>query len=874
MKRSMANKTVLFGCAAACLGMAAAGSFLLIGGGMSARAEDGTAATATTVEFDGVGTTGVYSLEHYAGFEGTYWILDTAASTVTEGTAGRRLGSSASDNRDVTITLSVDSAIATTAQLRLWAEFYDANSAASSIQVNGKFIDASGTVQDAATEVNFFAINGVENVWLPTAIPVTLNEGVNTIVLDMKASYNAWMEGFEIVKSNAVLSSDGVAVQIRPQDALSYAGSPTINSTSWGKETADAPASAEYSVYAQEAGYYTFTLGVEAGNENANKGYLKAGDGEAQSLAFDTSLGWGNVSTNNTVTVYLQQGENTIEIGQDVTGGSANWWLKSLSVAYRTVCGITVDTSGAKLQYNPWDTVDTSGIKVSYYDTEDPSNNKTLENSDVKFTLPKLSEKKKDYTVQVSYTNEDAFVCHAQYTVSTVENILPVESDTFRFDGESTGLLPLIGEDGHVGFSTTGNGIAWMSDRMSDPIRYKLGSGASDDRQLTMTFLIDATEAGRAIFTLYGETYAQATSQATVTVNNTQIFNGDLYSVAVAGAMAFDVELNEGENTVVIATQDHYDLWLNGFAVDPAPEATLEVDTSNAQLNYVPYETLDLSGLTATYRYNETVIELDYDDLTIDTSLVDMTEKAEYTVTVSYTYEGIEAQKTIAVTVSGEGKAREAQTIAYDGTETGRLPFFSQDAKVGMAPNGETQQMYWIHGKLEEDIYGDGFVVGNSADTKRAVTFTWKLDSSVAGEVTFSIFGEVYASTNAAILIVNGSQKVIDPYQLMTDGELALQIALHEGENEISLVFGDNYDAWLHGYSFGAVQSDPVDPGDSADPDGSDDSAGSDDSTDTEGPEKSNEPNILGWLIPVIVVAVLVVAGGVVAIVVVKKRKK
>ena len=81
------NKSILaLGVAFCAAGIAAVVSAGIVNG----SAEAGSVKTATTIEFNGY-STGVYAFEHYAGFDGTYWILDSAASTVTTGAAGRQL---------------------------------------------------------------------------------------------------------------------------------------------------------------------------------------------------------------------------------------------------------------------------------------------------------------------------------------------------------------------------------------------------------------------------------------------------------------------------------------------------------------------------------------------------------------------------------------------------------------------------------------------------------------------------------------------------------------------------------------------------------------------------------------------------------------
>ena len=848
-----------------------------------ASAEEGTEKDATAIEYGG-GSTGVYSLEHYAGFEGTYWILDNNAATVTAGTPGRRLGSGTGNNRDVTITLKVNSTLESGAQayLRLYAQFYETGSTAT-VTVNGTNIRDDGGV------TNLYTYNGNRtstSETIPTSIPVTLQNGENTIVLDMQNDYNAWMEGFEIAEQNAVVST-AREVSVAPYTALEYINSPQINNTAWGGEFSDAEyKAAKYAVYVEDAGAYRLNVQVEAGDAAKNRGQILLDGNKVHTedyYAFSTESGWGTPH-DNVMSVELTEGLHTLEIRAcNVESAGNNIWIKG--IVFTPAAYITVDASAAKTTgYNPYDTVDTTGVVVTFVDAENEINEPVTEG--VSFDPPALTGVA-SYPVEVVYTR-DGVQYFAEYTVSTTGEMQARDAKAYDYDGTDSGQIPLYGPEQYVGFSSadSASGIVWINKLLDSPlVGWEIGSGRDDGRQLTMTFVLNVAEASDVIFTLYGNTdYGNETADdVVVKLGEDTIYEGALHDTAeVRGVNVFEVSLAEGANTLTVEFQTGYNAWLQAFSVAPVPEATLTLDTSDVKTTYIYEEELDLSGLTATFNYDGAQTPLAFEDLTIDSTAFNNQTTGSYVIQVSYTDANeVTATGQFSVTVTGDGRATEASEVSYDGTGFGEdemIPFFGEGAAAGLG--GTEGSMYWIGviaSDNDPDRYPSRYEIGSQSGDGRRLVITFKINSSVAGNVTLNLYGRFYAAgSSRAKLSVNDNDTQLVLFEMMNTDDLAvvpIEFAVAEGVNTITLTFNTGYDGWMRGWTLSDVET-PSDPGENPGGDPGEDPGENPGEDPGETPEAPAGGGMNGGAIASIVIAaVVVVAGVIVAVVLVRKKK-
>ena len=808
---------------------------------VTVSAEEGSAKTATAIEYDGYAT-GVYALEHYAGFEGTYWILDAAASTATTGTAGRRLGSGTNDGRDVTMTIVVNSSMAANTCLRLYAEFYEDAGSSAVVTVNGANI--TGTAEQT---VSLFGYNKIKNVALPTEIPVSLVAGTNTISIDMPQGYNAWMESFQI---GDITKIDADAeTSIATHTANAFYNTPEVYVNSWGGAFKDvAYKAAEYDIYVEEDSEYRITLGVEAGNTNENYGQILV-DGNpihTEEYVEYALASWGTVS-DNVFKTELTAGKHTITVKACNKGYDAsletqtswcNLWVKKLSVKKIQAKELELNTTNAKFTYNPYDEVDVSGVTAKLIDQENSTETDVTAN--LSFDKPTLSEKKQ-YTVTARYT-ENGKTYEATYSVNVTGEMTEKTAQTIKYSGVTTGTLPLYGADRYVSFSksdeTATGGIAWINNALSSPYSnaYEIGNGG-ENRQADMIFSIDAEEAGKVNFSLFGKMTYNDTTAIVVTLNGTELYNGSAKAAAKDDAGAtFTLDLVKGENTLTLSFGKNYIAWLKGFEVAPVPVATLTLDKTNVKTQYGYFETLDLTGLTATAAYDGTDYTLAYSNLAIDSSAFDNTVAGTYTINVSYELtEGVTATESFTVTVSGQGYEREAQSFDYTGTATSLLPLFSADSKIGLS--GTADKMYWILPKDPQDLYPSAYEIGSSASDGRKLTLTLLFDSTVEGKVTLTLYGKFYAESSSNVKVsVNDDDQTVSLYGVMsTDGSgrnyATIDINVTTGENLVTIAFGTGYDGWMQAVSLGAVQADePLTPPETSEDPGTSDtpSSGSD----------------------------------------------
>lgn len=550
--------------------------------------------TAVTVSYAGE-YTGTYGIQAYAGLSGNAWIAGSQVIFCNYGAASHSLGNNTGDaeggRKALSVTLSVDAQEAGQAYVFLFVETTDGQ----------KF---SVTVNDGEPQsVELYDTFGLTaERTLPTrpcAFAVSLNAGINTIVIKTADDYTCWFHTFAI---SPVIDPVLVASEQKQTFPIAswkeFGGDLTVQTEAIGLNAFDNAADygktgyAVYDIYAKEAGTYTFGMYAMAGNTLANRAKLTLNNSVLQFdgkeyYSFDTSAAWGG-DTWNYITLALHEGNNTLKIEnsltrvnadktQEVADGTegsvlvSNWWMHTLSLEKRAKYYLKVDTSGAVTSYNPKREVKTEGIKVSVYEGE------TLLKE---LTASEYETSVSGNDVTVTYTGSDYVgVQSASYSVSRTTEGLPYEGKEVVFDGEnSTGKLSYYM---YAAIKGEGTGVCegrlfWVMDAQPAGDGYIFGSGGvgtSENRQMTLTLRIQNNgEAGTYLFRSYVNSNNYEYNGIQIKIND-----GEYISVNMNGPkqgedllpFVYALDLQTGENTVELKLCDQYSAWFETFEIAP-----------------------------------------------------------------------------------------------------------------------------------------------------------------------------------------------------------------------------------------------------------------------------------------------------------------
>ena len=158
----------------------------------SAMNTDQFSSEAVTVDYNG-GTSKRYGLQAYAGISGPLWVTGDAAVCVEEGAGSHKVGSNHGDGRNgLTFTFKVNSSVSGNYFLGIHGLFNEHSGC--SVTVNGGEA-VSCNLAETRAQIWNDSVGG--------AVPVTLAEGLNTIVLVMQNDYTCWASSFYITDNVA-----------------------------------------------------------------------------------------------------------------------------------------------------------------------------------------------------------------------------------------------------------------------------------------------------------------------------------------------------------------------------------------------------------------------------------------------------------------------------------------------------------------------------------------------------------------------------------------------------------------------------------------------------------------------------------------------
>lgn len=549
--------------------------------------------SAVTVSY-GNAFTGKYGMQAFAGLSGAAWIIGDPSDFVDVGAGSHPIGSNASEGRsELVMTLSVNSSEAASAYLFLYMETAVVNEPLE-MTLNG------GEPQTVSLYGDAYGANfGKAYPVRPHAIPVTLNVGVNTIVLKTGTNYTGWYHSFAFAPTadliQAPVGTDTFIYGI--SSWKEFGGDMTVNADSIGLNAFDDAANygktgyALYHIYAKEAGTYTLGMQAQAGADLANRVKLTLNDTVLQFDGKDyysfSLAAWGTL-TWNYIDIPLQEGLNTLKIEnslarvnadktEEVAEGTensvlvSNWWMHSLSLEKRQDYYLKVDTSEAVTSYNPKREVSADGIKVSVYE----GNDLLKELTDAECLVSVSGD-----TVTVSYTgSEYADVQNASYNVSRTNEGLPSEGKEVMFDGEnSTGKLSYYM---YAAIKGEGTGVCegrlfWVMDAQPAGDGYIFGSGGvgtAENRQMTLTLQItNEGQAGKYLLRSYVNSNNYEQNAIQIKIND-----GEYVSVNMNGPkqgedllpFVYALDLKEGANTVELKLCDQYSAWFETFEIAP-----------------------------------------------------------------------------------------------------------------------------------------------------------------------------------------------------------------------------------------------------------------------------------------------------------------
>ncbi len=551
------------------------------------------------IDYDGT-TTGKYAIQTYADFETDKSAADfektiayamDAKSTphdVDFGKGAGAIGSNARENRsNLKMTINVNSSVAGASYLYLYIKDTSVNEPLS-VKINEEDAFTFKLAQDG----------NKANYSRPHVIKITLKEGLNTIVLTTGENYQGWYLSFAfsdtapeykwVAPAKAATTKEYSAgtwnkiggyfdgnVGLNAQD----------NSADYGKT-----GYADYVIYAEEAGSYTFGIRKMSGSNLSNRVKITLNDevlkfNGKDYYAFDVSAGW-NFAWEE-IELALKEGNNTIRLetslvyvkdgavvdeGTEGASGMSNWWIDAFSLVKNSSIRIELDTSNVQKTYNPgWKPTTVEGLVV-YLVVDGVKQENALSAEQYKIAVD-------GDVVNVSYVGNDyTAVQGAKYSLAKITEGLAHEGKTLeipstgvdsiswyeyaKIEGEGTGVcenrLFYIFEDRKIG-----NGYVFGSN----------GAGEFENRQMTLTLTINNTgAAGDFVLRHFGESNNYSLAFAELKVNDGEFADINLYALMQSGEYFpnnYLVYLKRGVNTITVRLQEQYVSWFSSFDLKP-----------------------------------------------------------------------------------------------------------------------------------------------------------------------------------------------------------------------------------------------------------------------------------------------------------------
>lgn len=746
---------------------------------------------AVTIDYNGV-VTDRYGIQAYAGLSGQAWFVGNTAAFCKYGSSSHVVGSNSGDRRSaLTVTISVNAERAGEAYLFLYVEAPQGETV--SIRVNDG--DEQSVILTERWGMDYQ--NGNVYPKRPCPVAVTLDQGVNTILVRTNDNYSCWFSAFAISpKITPALYADGSTTQTSEYAAASWYeknGQIAVSNDSIGLNAFDNSAdygktgSVTYEICAAQTGTYQLGLYVMAGSNLANRAKLTVNgsvvtENGNEYVSFSTAAGWSGL-TWNYCDIQLNQGVNTLKIENSLTRVNAektqevleggvlvsNWWMDALSLMRKGVYSLAVEIDGAQTVYNPGREFVAEGLVVKLMDGDTPV--ETLAQDRYRVSVS-------ENTVTVIYTGSYEGVSPASFSLSRTNEGLPFAGKTVEFDGTETEQLAWYNYAAVKGEGTGAceGRLYWVIDSQPVAGGYTFGSagnGEYERRQMTLTIKVNNTgDAGLYLLKSYVNANNNAFNTAQIRVNDSQYddvnINGpSQQNETVTYPFIYAVQLNAGENTIELKLCDNYSAWFKYFVIAPVVyEKKTEFGVEDASRGGMGWWD------TAT----GTLIANDYDRSL--TFYLNVQTAGKYEIGLNLGTQigktvnvAVDNGETVPITTTGSGKAG----IAYDfaaGDHTVTVSFGAADGGVdftgltfgavkeitairldtsevtlemelGSSLNLAKLKVYATHaGETEEELLVSGYTIDTSTfDGSKAGTYTVRVYATYFPDVveTFTV---------------------------------------------------------------------------------------------------------------------------------------
>lgn len=719
----------------------------------SAMNTDQFSSEAVTVDYNG-GTSKRYGIQAYAGISGPLWVTGDAAVCVEEGAGSHKIGSNHGDGRNgLTFTFKVNSSVNGNYFLGIHGLFNEHSEC--SVTVNGGE-SVSYSLMDTRGVLWNDTVGGV--------IPVTLAEGLNTIVLVMQNDYTCWASSFYITdnvtddsyyQDREVFPREAEVVQFNGESTYKYGvqSSAGISGPAWvvgvlvpvhdtnvthmlGSNTSDGRSGLQLtfkinSEYAMDAvlNVYAEFYGVDGTNATLNVNGV-----ESNINFYELSGVTEGAVFNNTpvkVPVTLVKGLNTITITMQQNYGM---WFGAYSI----------DPVGAAPKLPTYNEV-TIGSYVSKEGSIDAGSGHFGLNA---FDNP--ADYGKTGGVTYKFTVEEAGNYYLHITAMAGANLanrikITVNGEVMEYDGKPYAALK--------------TDAGWSGDSLN-------------------TFIVPLVE---------GE-------------NEVKISN----SLACVDASRQN-EVAEGTEGAVLISN----WWIHALNFERIPNTELLVDTSNAQTLFNLNRQFNAEGLVVSLKVDDEITVLDPSQYTIDSSAFTSAMYGTCQILVKMNDSNLVGK--YLVNVGDAGTPYEGKVFEFNGDYTGaNTSSFYNYAKIEGEGTGACEgRLFWT---VQNTPMGDGgYKFGSNGAGEwenRQVTLTLTINSSVAGRYLFKAAIETVNRDYARMNIQVNDEEAYDACLFYSSGNLPymFEVNLKEGLNTIKLTSMEQYAYWFEWFELAPIE--------------------------------------------------------------------
>lgn len=712
---------------------------------------------AITINYDST-KTDIYGIQAYAGLSANAWIVADEAPIVEKGLGSHLIGSNTSDGRsNFTLTFSINSSKTEEAYLGLYGRFNDASNA--TFTVNG------GTAQSVNLKVYEW------HLAVPTLLPISLNEGLNTITLTMCENYTAWFESFYVSNTNEWLKDDHGHNDTNFYDGNAYTTTP-VEITFSGKNS-KVYGVQSYAGISGAAWVLGYTASMIEDNSKAKMIGSNASDGKSN---LEVSF-----AINSTIAgeAYLNVYAEYYDDGASATNATLN------------VNNVTSNINFYELNGNK-SSANTNATRI-------PITLTTGLNT-VKITM------QANYGIwfnswYVSKDGEEKLPKYNQVTVASFSNVTgSMSADQFAFGLNAFDNVSDYGKTGSLDYVFT-------CDEAGD---YYLKVNAMAGNALANRMKITVND---VIF--------QEDNHDYVSLNTSAGWSGDssnTYKISLNGGtntITFSNELttvNESKTSEVTADElgsiKVSNWWVHGISLEKVPNEELIIDTSDAKTVYNLNRAFSSEGIKVYHKVDDVSTLLTSDKYNIDSSRFVSSVFGSYEIKVNMLNSSLSTS--YYVSVSDNGQEFEGMTIEFDGQRQ-KHSFYNYAKIEGQGTDECENRIFWYSN-------GQGFVLddggyqfgsaGEGAAENRQVTLSMTIDSSVTGTYLFKAYVVTNDRNNSTLKIKINDENEYDASLFYSSATVPyiFSINLKEGINTVKLTTYNKYNFWWNYFELAPIE--------------------------------------------------------------------